>query len=168
MHMPKAGLPVAALVAVAAAVVAAVAAAPQTPGINFPAGYRNWTHLKTMLIHDKAHPLYEAFGGIHHVYVNARGAEAARRGGPYPDGSVLAFDLLQAKEEGGAWVEGQRKVLAVMVKDARRYASTGGWGWQAWGGGEASKPVVTDAAQQCFACHEPQKAADYVFSKWRP
>ena len=34
-----------------------------------------------------------------------------------------------------------------MVKNAKRYASTGGWGFQAWGGGDPKKPLVTDATR---------------------
>ena len=55
-----------------------------------------------------------------------------------------------------------------MEKDAKKYAATGGWGFQAWAGGDPKKPLVTDAAKQCFACHEPQKAHDYVFSTYIP
>ena len=68
----------------------------------------------------------------------------------------------------GSYVEGARKVIALMVKDAKKYAATGGWGFQAWAGGDPKKPVVTDAATQCFACHEPQKAHDYVYSTYIP
>ena len=42
-------------------------------------------------------------------------------------------------------------------------ASTGGWAWQAWAGGDPSKPLVTDAAKQCFECHH-----DYVYSTYIP
>jgi hypothetical protein len=136
--------------------------------IDYPEGYRSWTHVKSMVIHDPSHPLFDAFGGIHHVYVNQRGAETLRRGGTYPDGTVFAFDLLEANLDGGAYVEGQRKVLAVMVKDAKRYAATGGWGWEAFAGGDRTQRAVKDAAKECYDCHAPQKATDYVFSAWRP
>ena len=53
-----------------------------------------------------------------------------------------------------------------MLKDAKKYASTGGWGFQAWAGGDPTKPLVTDAATMCFACHTPQKASDYTFSTY--
>jgi len=64
--------------------------------------------------------------------------------------------------------EGGRKAIALMVKDANKYAATGGWGFQAWAGGDPEKPVVTDAANQCFACHVTQKAHDYVYSTYIP
>jgi hypothetical protein len=121
-----------------------------------------------MVIHDRAHPLFEAFGGIHHVYVNAAGADAARAGAAYPDGSVLVFDLLEGKAEGGAITEGPRKFVAVMVKDATAYAPTGGWGFEAFRGDSRDQRVVTDAAAQCFACHRAARVTDHVFSRYRP
>lgn len=162
-------LTLAVVAAAALALAAARTTAEPQAQIAYPDGYRNWTHVKSMVIHDPSHPLYEAFGGIHHIYVNQRGVETLRRGsGTYPDGSVFVFDLLEANLEGGAYVEGDRKVLAVMVKDASRYAATGGWGWEAFAGGDRTKRAVTDAAKECYDCHAPQKATDYVFSAWRP
>jgi hypothetical protein len=66
----------------------------------------------------------------------------------------------------GSYVQGSRKAIPVMLKDAKKYASTGGWGFQAWAGGDPTKPLVTDAAKMCFACHTPQKASDYTFSTY--
>lgn len=142
-------------------------AAAQETNVRHPDGYRQWLHVKSMVIHDRAHPLFDAFGGIHHVYVNPVGAGTARSGGSYPDGSVLVFDLLEIKAEGGAMHEGARKFVAVMVKDAKRYAATGGWGFQAFRGNTRDQRLVTDTRTQCFACHQSQKAADYVFSTYR-
>ena len=41
-------------------------------------------------------------------------------------------------------------------------------GFQFWAEGDANKPQVTDAAKQCFACHEPKKDQDYVYSTYIP
>lgn len=139
--------------------------------IQIPKDYRQWTHVKSMLIHGTEHPLHGSFGGLHHVYANPQAAAFLRnpaRSGPFPDGSTLVFDLLEARDERGAWVEGSRRELAVMVKDAARYPSTGGWGFQAFAAGDPTRPVVKDAAEQCFGCHQPQSQSDYVFSTWRP
>ena len=38
--------------------------------VDYPEGWRDWTHIKSMVIFDKVHPLFDAFGGIHHVYGN--------------------------------------------------------------------------------------------------
>ena len=50
----------------------------------------------------------------------------------------------------------------------QKYKSTGGWGFQLFEGGDPNKPLVADAAKQCFACHEPKKDHDYVFSTYIP
>ncbi|MBV8747504.1 MAG: cytochrome P460 family protein [Xanthobacteraceae bacterium] len=49
-----------------------------------------------------------------------------------------------------------------------KYASTGGWGFQVFLGGDPQKPVVTDAVTECFACHTPRKDHDYVYSTYIP
>jgi hypothetical protein len=114
--------------------------------IKPPSGYRHWFHVNTMIV-DKASPLFEGLGGMHNVYINTTG------------------DFTIAD---GSYVEGARKGLAVMVKDAKKYASTGGWGFQFFVGGDPKMPAVTDAAKQCFGCHEPKKDQDYVYSTYIP
>jgi hypothetical protein len=142
--------------------------AADAPTVKYPEGYRGWLHLKSMVIHDRAHPLFEAFGGIHHVYVNPTGAKAARAGAAYPDGTVLVFDLLEAKTADGAMTEGPRKLIGVMAKNRAAYAATGGWGFEAFKGDTKDQRVVTDAKAQCFACHQGRQAEGYVFSTFRP
>lgn len=139
------------------------AAGPEVP---YPAGYRDWHHVKSMVI-ESGHPLYDAFGGIHHLYANPQ-AVAGYKVGEFADGAIIVFDLLEAKSADNAVTEGARKVLGVMHKDAKRYPATGGWGFEGFGGGDAAQRVVGDkAASACFACHAPQKDHDYVFSRMR-
>lgn len=140
-------------------------AAP-TP-VGYPEGYRGWTHLKSMAITSAKHPLFEAFGGLHHVYVNKEGLESAKSNKPYPNGSVLVFDLLTADEKDGALTEGARKFIGVMVKNDKLYATTGGWGFEAFKGDSKTERVVKDATTQCFNCHTAQQASDYTFAKYR-
>jgi hypothetical protein len=142
-------------------------AAESADDLKLPTGYRNWFHVNTMVV-DKASPLYADLGGMHNVYVNATGAAALKKGGKYPDRSQFVTDLHEFTIVDGSYVEGGRKGVATMVKDAKKYASTGGWGFQVWAEGDAKKPMVTDAAKQCYACHEPKKDQDYVYSTYIP
>jgi len=132
-----------------------------------PTGYRSWFHVNTMIV-DKGSPLFEALGGMHNVHVNGVGLAALKKGGPYPDKTVFATDLHEFTVSDGSYVEGPQKALAIMVKDRKKYASTGGWGFQAWAGGDPKKPLVTDAAKQCFECHQPKQSQDYVYSTYIP
>jgi hypothetical protein len=132
-----------------------------------PASYRNWYHVNTMIV-DKASPLFEALGGMHNVYVNSTGEAALKKGVPYPDGTMFLTDLHEFTFSDGSYVEGPRKLIAIMLKDKKKYAATGGWGFQAWAGGDPKKPLVTDATKQCFECHQPKKDQDYVYSIYIP
>lgn len=149
-----------------AGLVAMSASAGEPPAVAYPDGYRNWLHVKSMEL-KAGHPLYEAFGGLHHIYANAK-AERGYRNGKFADGAVIVFDLLEARAEGNALVEGPRKVLGVMSRHKTRYAATGGWGFEAFAGGDPKKPLVMDnAVKACFECHAPQKANNYLFSTLR-
>jgi len=151
-----------ALIALITAVAILPALADDT-AVPYPDGYRDWHHVKSMVI-EEGHPLSGAFGGIHHIYANAA-ALSGYRSGKFPDGSVIVFDLLEAQSGGNALTEGPRKVVGVMHKDAKKYAATGGWGYEGFAGGDRSKRAVgADAATACHACHQAQEAADYVFS----
>jgi hypothetical protein len=134
--------------------------------VDYPADYRQWQHVKSMLI-EPGHPLHAAFGGLHHIYANQPAMEGYVSG-TFPDGAVLVFDLLDVNEDGHAVTESERKVLGVMQKNSEHFAATGGWGFEGFAGGDPEQRVVGDnAAEGCFACHQPQAESDYVFSQWR-
>ena len=134
--------------------------------VPYPEGYRHWVHVKSMTI-NQGHALYDAFGGIHHLYANKK-AEQGYKSGKFPDGSVIAFDLLETKAADNTVQEGARKVLGVMHKDSRKYKDTGGWGFEGFKGDSRSERAVgANAATACFQCHTAQKDKDYVFSSWR-
>lgn len=153
--------------AAAAAALSVAGAAGQgspRPDIALP-DYRDWTHVKSMVIFDPKHPLYDAFGGMHHVYANDKALPSTKDKKSYPEGSALVFVLYEARNADGAYVAGSRKLEAVVLKDSRRFASTGGWGFQAWGAD--GKPLVTDGGESCFACHKAGASeTDFIFSRF--
>ena len=138
-----------------------------TSDVPYPEGYRQWQHVKSMVIQE-GHPLHGSFGGVHHLYANAKAMEGYRSG-KFADGSVIAFDLLEATAADHAIVEGKRKVLGVMHKDASKFASTGGWGFEGFvGDSKTVRAVGANAATACYGCHTAQKQNGYVFSGYRP
>jgi len=56
-------------------------------GTEIRADYHQWSHIKSMVI-EEGHPLFEPFGGIHHIYANKRALTGYRKG-KFPDGSIL-------------------------------------------------------------------------------
>ncbi|MDX1649150.1 MAG: cytochrome P460 family protein [Myxococcota bacterium] len=145
--------------------VLALAADADAPGVAFPQDPTALRHVKSMVIQE-GHPLAEPFGGIHHVYAN-EAAWAGLEEGRFRDGALLVFDLFEVRPQEHALVEGPRKVLAVMRRDAERFPDTGGWGFEAFAEGDPQRPTVDDPASECFACHTSQADHGYVFSRPR-
>lgn len=142
----------------------AVAADPAP--VPYPEGYRNWTHVKSMVI-NAGHPLHGTFGGIHHLYANARALQGYESG-KFPDGAVIAFDLLEAQAKDNAVTEGPRKVLGVMHRDAKKWKETGGWGFEGFkGDSKTERAAGKAAASACYQCHTSQKDRGFVFSAYR-
>lgn len=137
--------------------------------VPYPAGYRQWVHVKTALVGPKS-PFFASSGGIHHLYANDKALEGYRTG-RFPDGSVVVADFLETQEPAalpGITAEGARRRVDVMVKDSQRYAATAGWGFESFRGDSQTERTVTrEVAAQCFACHASQKERDYVFSTFR-
>lgn len=144
--------------------VGALAADPAP--VPYPAGYRDWHHVKSMII-NQGHPLFQSFGGIHHIYANKAAMEGYKKG-RFPDGAVIVFDLLDAKSADNAVTEGERKVVGVMHKNSKQYKDTGGWGYEGFAKDSATERAVgKNAATACHQCHVSQKDKDFVFSSLR-
>jgi Cytochrome P460 len=98
----------------------------------------------------------------------------------FPDGAKMAKVHWKPKKQetypGPPTVPGTRHDLDFMVKDSRRFADSGGWGWGAFDYDAASdtfKPatVADDPPQEndakCgFACHTVVQNRDYVFTEY--
>jgi hypothetical protein len=154
------------LVVTAACVGALSGQAPKKSAITFPAGYRHWTSVKTMVIFSNQHPLFNRFGGLHNIYVNDAGLPSLKQGRAYPDGAVFVFDLFDIRSGQGAIETRGRKFIGVMKKNAKAYPDTGGWGWEVFQGDE-EKGSLKDM-KECFNCHASKKLADYVYSTYTP
>ena len=145
--------------------IGAASALAEDATVPYPKDYRHWHHVKSMVI-QPGHALYDAFGGIHHLYANKK-ALAGYASGHFKDGSVIVFDLLAVDSAGNAITEGARKVVGVMHKNSRKYAATGGWGFEGFKGDGRERAVGSNAKTACFDCHAAQKDKDFVFSALR-
>ncbi|RPI46895.1 MAG: cytochrome P460 [Betaproteobacteria bacterium] len=138
-------------------------AADRAPnGIALPAGYKDWKVIA---------PSHRTDNNTLRVIVGNDVAVSAARAGntnPWPDGSILG-KLVWKDTTHSAWptaqVPGDFVHAEFMVKDAAKYAKTGGWGFARWLG-MAQTPYGKDAnfVQECFGCHTPVKNNDWVFT----
>jgi len=135
--------------------------------ISLPRNYRHWFHINSTIV-DKTSPMFATVGGFHSSYVSPGSVAMLRNNQPLPDGTILVDDVHEVTVTDGTSAEGARKGVGVMVRNEKKYADTGGWGFQAFIAGDPKKPFVTDPAKQCFACHQGAKDHQYVFSTYIP
>jgi hypothetical protein len=131
-------------------------------GVKIPAGYRQWEMVAVS--HEAG--LDELRG----ILGNAAAIKAYQEKTlPFPDGTIfakLAWKHVPLAGIEGAFVTGPATTVQIMVKDSKKYASTGGWGFGRFIDG---KPVDEAQHQTCFACHEANvKGHDLVFTHFAP
>ena len=151
------------LVSIALADGPATAEASPIFGVRIPAGYKQWELVAPA---EEAAPLNE----LRAVVGNQTAIGAYQDGKlPFPDGTILvkrAWKRAQSPDFASATIPGTATTVQVMVKDAKRYAATGGWGFGRFVNG---KPADEAQHRTCFACHDARaKGHDYVFTRLAP
>ncbi|WP_316825557.1 cytochrome P460 family protein [Pedobacter miscanthi] len=130
-------------------------------GMAYLPNYRNWKAISTTERFDN--------GTIRIIFGNPIAVEAIHKGktNPWPDGTIFAKTAWkQQKAEDGNVYAGQFVQVEFMVKGAKRYAGTKGWGWARWKGENLlpyGKTVKFDS--ECISCHRPERNSDYVFTR---
>lgn len=152
-------------------------------GIKMPSGYREWHMISIANVGEPVNDLRVKLG-------NDLAIKAYREGTPFPDGAIiarLAYRAVTSEENNkvfrvaaekqgvppdqitkllaGSFVAGSPTNVQFMVKDSKKYASTGGWGFAQFTNG---KPDGEAVHKTCFVCHAPAKDRDFVFTRYSP
>jgi Cytochrome P460 len=153
-------------------------------GIKIPKGYRDWKVISVAQVGPPVNDIRIKLG-------NDKAIKAYRDSKlPFPDGAIiarLAYNQVAseennkvfraAAEQQGLPAEQIEKLLAAssvagpptnvqfMVKDSKKYAATGGWGFAQFTDG---KPDGEALHKTCFSCHAPGKDRDFVFTRYSP
>ena len=138
------------------------------PAIELPAHYRDWKLISVAHEAGKLNDLRAILG-------NDQAIDTFRRKDlPFPDGAIiarLAWTYTPSEENNKAFGQEQSFVagaptnIQLMVKDSKRYASTGGWGFAQFTDG---KPDGPEKLRGCYSCHVPAQQHDYVFTRYAP
>jgi hypothetical protein len=137
-------------------------------------GYEGW-HLVSI---SQDGPLMAAILG-NPVMIDAYKAGLPGNGKPFPDGSKMAkihWTPTKMETFPAATVPGTLHDVDFMVKDSKRFADSGGWGWAAFeyeAKSNTFRPATTkDTPPQAndakcgFACHTIVKNRDFVFTDY--
>src|SRR5580693_932019 len=137
-------------------------------GIKIPPGYRDWRLISVAHEEGNLNDLRALLG-------NDVAIKAYReRELPLPEGTIierLAWSYVPSEENNKvfgrsqSFVAGPATNVQFMVKDSKKYAATGGWGFAQFKDG---KPADEALLKTCFPCREPVKARDFVFTRYAP
>jgi len=136
---------------------------------DIPAGFRDWKLIS--VAHEEG-----TLNDIRAILGNDVAVNAYREGKlPFPEGSIiarLAWEYLPSEENNKAFGRRQSFVAGApkngvqfMIKDSKRYAATGGWGYAHFDDG---KPANEAFMQSCFPCHQEIKSRDFIFTRYSP
>ncbi len=153
-----------------------------------PQGYRNWNLIAVSRLTTSngsgpaAKPDTPKTGAQLRAELGNDIAIKAYREGklPFPDGAIVVaihWDEVSSENNNKvlargfpaagiqSFVPGPGLNMQVMLKDSKKYAATGGWGF---GDFTHGKPSDEKVMKTCFACHTPAKDHDFVFTRYAP
>jgi hypothetical protein len=139
--------------------------------VKIQPGYRDW---KLISVAHEAGKLND----IRAILGNDIAVEAYRKGTvPFPDGAAIArvaWSYTPSEENNKVFGQPQSFVagapvpayLQFMVKDAKKYAATGGWGFAQFD--KDGHPAPATSLTPCFPCHKPVAERDFLFTHYAP
>jgi hypothetical protein len=142
---------------------------------DVPEGYRDWKLIS--VAHEEGN-----LTDIRAILGNDIALKAYReKSVPFPEGTIIAriaWSHDESEENNRAFApflkQGYQKSFVAgsptngvqfMIKDSKKYAATGGWGYGQFDDG---KPVAATMLQNCFRCHQVIKERDFIFTRYAP
>ena len=135
---------------------------------EIPPGYRDWKVIS--VAHEEGN-----LNSLGAILGNDLAIKAYREGDlPFPDGTIIAalhYSHTSSEENNKVFGRSQSFIpsastnIQFMVKDSKKYATTGGWGFGHFANG---KPADAAFIKTCFPCHNQVKARDLVFTRYAP
>ena len=134
--------------------------------LRLPTGFRSWVFVGAPTTPNGLNNGKANFPEFHHVYIEKKNVDAYLKTGAFPEGTVIVKELTRVldptfpdgsrKEPSGrGFFNGELNGIDLSVKDSKRFAKTGGWGYFTYG--HHPRPYEQTAAEapasQCAGCH---------------
>jgi hypothetical protein len=136
---------------------------------KIPPGYRDWRLIS--VAHEEGN-----LNSLGAILGNDIAINAYREGKlPFPDGTIIAalhYKNVPSEENNKvfgraqSFVPGPPTNVQFMIKDSKKYAATGGWGFGHFN--KDGTPGDEALLKTCFPCHAQAKASDLVFTHYAP
>jgi hypothetical protein len=144
-----------------------------------PKGYREWVYVGSPLTPNALNGGHAAFPEYHNVYIEPGSYAIYRKTGVFPEGTMFYKELqLTRKPEenldgsrtepsGRGFFPGALAGAEVSVKDTKRFAASGGWGYFEYGHSEPKlASTAVRAKTECAFCHIGNAKRDLVWTQF--
>jgi hypothetical protein len=140
--------------------------------------WREWVFVGEPLTPNALNGGKANFPEYHNVYIEPGSYEIYKKTGEFPDGTILFKELQltlpgenpdgsRTEQSGRGYFPGAFNGADVTVKDTKRYAATGGWGYYNFNHHEPKAPTAAlKPKEECAYCHIASAKKDEVWTQF--
>ena len=146
-----------------------------------PKNFQEWIYVGSPLTPNALNDGHANFPEFHNVYMEPCSYEQYQKTNVFPEGTIFFKELQltlgpaenpdgsQTEPSGRGFFPGKLNGADVTVKDSKRYASTGGWGYYNFNHHEPKAPTATlKPKTECAYCHQASAKKDEVWTQFYP
>jgi hypothetical protein len=149
--------------------------------LKLPKNFREWVYVGSPLTPNALNNGKAAFPEYHNVYIEPGSYAIYKKTGTFPEGTIMFKELQLAQEaqfpdgsraepSGRGFFPGALNGADVTVKDTKRFAESGGWGFFNFNHHEPKALTATlKPKSECAYCHIASAKKDQVWTQfYRP
>jgi len=145
-----------------------------------PKNFHEWIYVGSPLTPNALNDGEANFPEFHNVYIEPGSYEIYKKTGEFPEGTIFFKELQltlpgenadgsRTEPSGRGYFPGKWNGADVTVKDTKRYADTGGWGYYNFNHHEPKAATAKLKPQaECAACHQASAKKDDVWTQFYP
>jgi hypothetical protein len=145
-----------------------------------PENWHDWIFVGSPLTPNALNNGKAMFPEFHNVYMEPCSYETYQRTNSFPDGTVFFKELQltlpkqnpdgsRTEPSGRGYFPGPYNGADVTVKDSKKYANSGGWGYYNFNHHEPKAPTAkVKAKEECAYCHIASAKKDEVWTQFYP
>jgi hypothetical protein len=145
-----------------------------------PKDWHDWVYVGSPLTPNALNDGKANFPEFHNVYIERGSYEIYKKTNVFPDGTIFFKELQltlpqqnpdgsRTEPSGRGYFPGPLNGADVTVKDSKRYANTGGWGYYNFNHHEPKAPTAKLRPQaECAYCHQASAKKDEVWTQFYP
>jgi len=145
-----------------------------------PENWHDWIFVGSPLTPNALNNGKAMFPEFHNVYIEPCSYETYQKTNSFPDGTVFFKELQltlpkqnpdgsRTEPSGRGFFPGPYNGADVTVKDSKKYADSGGWGYYNFNHHEPKAPTAkVKAKEECAYCHIASAKKDEVWTQFYP